>query len=88
VNLDHDDLMTVVRPPTPELPSAEKQWRNQRQVFHSHQAGQVPHAPIESGPVARHETCILNERGGHKMMGVNCPHFLNYNPEEITVVEL
>jgi hypothetical protein len=49
--------------------------RERQQIFHSYQPGQVGHEAPNSGPVARPEICTLDERGGHKSLGVNCPHF-------------
>jgi hypothetical protein len=89
MNSDIDDLaVPSVRPPVPEVPRAEQLAHERQMIFHGHQSGQVPRsAPnpyrqrqdlpgMDSGPVHAAEVCVLDERGGHRRLGRNCPHGL------------
>jgi len=58
-----------------------------QQVFHSHQPGGVQHGPPpDSGPVNRADICVLDERGGHRKLGMRCPHFKDFDPDAVTEV--
>jgi hypothetical protein len=78
MNFELGDLCkSSVRPPVPEIPRAELLERERQGIFHSHRSGEVPHANLpDSGPVAQDDICVLDERGGHRKLGRNCPHGL------------
>jgi hypothetical protein len=87
-NRDFSELVQMVRPPVPEMPTAERLARERQQIFHSHQPGQIQHAtPLDSGPVERQDVCILDERGGHRKLGWRCPHFAEFDRDEVIEVK-
>lgn len=101
MNFELEELcQSPVRPPVPEVPRAEQLARERQMVFHSHRAGQVPHGappnpvrdhqPIpgqDSGPVHAADVCVLDERGGHRKLGMRCPHGLR-DADFVTVTQV
>lgn len=91
MNFELGDLCRPsVRPPVPEVPRAEQLERERQMIFHSHRAGEVSHANLpDSGPVNPGEVCVLDERGGHRRLGANCPHGLvGADFDTVTVIDL
>lgn len=91
MNFDLDELCrSPVRPPVPEIPRAEQLARERQNIFHSYRSGEVPHANLpDSGPVQQADVCVLDERGGHRKLGMHCPHGLRQADfETVTEVRL
>lgn len=95
-NREFNELISVVRPPAPEVPRAEQLARQRQQVFHAHEPRSVQRGPAnperefqpvatQTGPasVDRAEVCVLDERGGHVQLGMHCPHFKNFSRDEV-----
>jgi hypothetical protein len=82
-----DDAVIVHRPPAPEAPLEVRQWQERQAIFHAYEGGTVQHEPLNSGPIARGEVCEMDERGGHRRLGMHCPHNLGYRDDNVYVVE-
>lgn len=98
---DINEAIVLHRPPAPEVPLEVRQEQERQNIFHSFEPGSVQHnapqnpsrenQPIPdagSGPIGRGIACILDERGGHRVLGMYCPHFADYDPEVVYEVEL
>jgi len=98
-NNEFHEVVQIVRPPAPELPRAEQLAAERQKTFHSHEPVQVQPGPPNPGreftpvppePVParmdRAGVCVLDERGGHQVLGVQCPHFKDWNRDEVIEV--
>jgi len=98
-NNEFNELVQVVRPPAPEVPTAERLARERQGIFYSHEPREAlrgPESPArefkpDSGPGAcipmgRSAVCVLDERGGHLKLGERCPHFADYDGETVTQI--
>jgi hypothetical protein len=95
-----DDAVIVHRPPAPEVPLAVRQEQERQRIFHSYSPGTALRGPVNpargsqpipgegSGPVFHGDVCVLDERGGHRRMGMRCPHQLGWSDDLVYEVEL
>lgn len=96
-----ESAIVLHRPPAPEEPLAVRQERERQSIFHSFEPGSVAHNAVQnpsrahqpipdsgSGPIGRGDACVLDERGGHRILGRTCTHRLGWNDPEVHEVEM
>ncbi len=78
----------VYHPPKPPVdPKIQAKWK-QGSVFREEApSGRTVASAPDRAAVPRDEVCIMDSRGGHRRIGLHCPHGVGFGQEHIETDE-